>query len=157
MLFLFIFLVNLSATSTTKAWNYVDHFEAAYIKSMENFYRPRTSQFINQNGIRVSRVPSQHSILLSSFAFLLNNRLFSNSDRRYFLVFFFFGYRNFYTIGLLWGLWIQLGFWFILSSWLVALGICSINSFVFTSNLFSCLVGVSTGRYPINSEGLEVW
>ncbi|EUB63203.1 Cullin-5 [Echinococcus granulosus] len=44
--------VNLSATSTTKAWNYVDHFEAAYIKSMENFYRPRTSQFIAQNGIR---------------------------------------------------------------------------------------------------------
>lgn len=56
-----LFLVNLSATSTTKAWNYVDHFEAAYIKSMENFYRPRTSQFIAQNGIQVSsRFVSYH-------------------------------------------------------------------------------------------------
>ncbi|KAM7539100.1 hypothetical protein Aperf_G00000049573 [Anoplocephala perfoliata] len=44
--------VSLSATSTTKQWSYVDHFEAAYIKSMANFYRPRTTQYINQNGIR---------------------------------------------------------------------------------------------------------
>ncbi|VDD76139.1 unnamed protein product [Mesocestoides corti] len=44
--------VNLSTTSTTKAWSYVEHFEAAYVKSMENFYRPRTSQFISQHGIR---------------------------------------------------------------------------------------------------------
>ncbi|VDL18679.1 unnamed protein product [Hymenolepis diminuta] len=44
--------VCLSASSSTKQWSYVDHFEAAYIKSMANYYKPRTTQYINQHGIR---------------------------------------------------------------------------------------------------------
>ncbi len=45
--------VNLSNASNSKALDYVNSFQDAYTKSMESFYRPRTSQYIEDNGIRV--------------------------------------------------------------------------------------------------------